>query len=188
MLSFKTAVLATAAFGFSPVLAITSGACCAATYGEGYHPTVGFTASATELLHRCKSQDASKGYTNNVLAIPSCVAAYTSQSGNEVGLSLACQHPDTNFNGTTLPHLDFNIYAQIVGDCAWDQPAACPITQQNFIDFIYGQISLTDTKPWPSSPTVVINWFKYITDWTGTGTTVPYTNFDDFLHFSYFTT
>ncbi|KAH8813786.1 hypothetical protein DL96DRAFT_504244 [Flagelloscypha sp. PMI_526] len=187
MLSFKSLALTAAAFGFSSVYAITGADCYAAAHGEGYHPTGGFTATGTELLRRCKSQDASQGYTNNVLAIPSCVAAYTSQSGNEVGLSLGCQHPATDFNGTALPHLDFNIYAQIVGNCAWNQPEACPITQQNFIDFIYGQIQLTDSKPWPSSVDVVINWYKYITDWTKTGDTIPYHNFDDFLHYSYST-
>ncbi|KAH8827292.1 hypothetical protein DL96DRAFT_1242709 [Flagelloscypha sp. PMI_526] len=184
MFSLKSAVLATIALRASSVLAITGADCYAAAHGEGFHPTGGFTATGTDLLRLCKSQDASQGYTNNVLAIPACVAAYTSQSVNEVALSLGCQHPDTNYNGTALPHLDFNIYAQIVGDCAWDQPQACPITQQNFIDFIYNQIQQTQGKDWPSSADVVIGWYKYITDWTKTGDTIPYTNFDDFLHYA----
>ncbi|KAH8827291.1 hypothetical protein DL96DRAFT_1681092 [Flagelloscypha sp. PMI_526] len=187
MVSLKSIALATVALGASSVLAITPVDCYGAAHGEGFHPTGLFSAAGSALLHLCMSQDASQGYTNNVLAIPSCVAAYISQAGSEVAFSLGCQHPATNYNGTAIPHLDFNIYAQIVGDCAWNQPEACPITQQNIIDFIYRQIQQTETKPWPSSVDVVIGWYKYMTDWTKTGNTIPYHNFDDFLHYSYST-
>ena len=37
------------------------------------------------------------------------------------------------------PSLDYNVYADIVGECAW-APGGCPITRQSFIDLIYGAI------------------------------------------------
>ncbi|EEB94052.1 hypothetical protein MPER_07205 [Moniliophthora perniciosa FA553] len=77
---------------------------------------------------------------------------------------------------TGLPHLNYNIYAGIVGDCAW-QEGGCPITQQNYIDFYYGALSEINTNVWP-------DWWGYIKDWAATGETVPYTNFDDWLHYS----
>ena len=41
---------------------------------------------------------------------------------------------------STWPSLDYNVYASIVGDCAWAE-GGCPITQQNFIDLVYSAIS-----------------------------------------------
>ncbi|KAK7037417.1 hypothetical protein VNI00_011167 [Paramarasmius palmivorus] len=82
-----------------------------------------------------------------------------------------------------LPHLSYEIYAGIVGDCAW-QEGGCPITQQNYIDFVYGTLSELQTSVWPDVNRV-IEWWGYIRAWTATGETVPYTNFDDWLHYSH---
>lgn len=41
------------------------------------------------------------------------------------------------------------IYAGIVGECAW-QEGGCPITQQNYIDFVYGALSDLNSTEWPS--------------------------------------
>jgi hypothetical protein len=38
------------------------------------------------------------------------------------------------------------IYTNIVGSCA---PSGCPITQQNYIDFIYGAMSAANVTQWP---------------------------------------
>ena len=40
------------------------------------------------------------------------------------------------------------LYATIVGDCAWE-PNGCPITQQNYIDFIYATLSEIGSGDWP---------------------------------------
>ncbi|EEB99595.1 hypothetical protein MPER_00696, partial [Moniliophthora perniciosa FA553] len=59
----------------------------------------------------------------------------------------------------------------------------CPITQQNYIDFYYGALEEINTNVWPDVNRV-ISWWGYIKDWAATGETVPYTNFDDWLHYS----
>ena len=40
------------------------------------------------------------------------------------------------------------IYASIVGDCAW-APNGCLITQQNFIDFVYSTLTEIGSADWP---------------------------------------
>ncbi|KAH8827310.1 hypothetical protein DL96DRAFT_1244534 [Flagelloscypha sp. PMI_526] len=158
--------------------------CYGAVHQAGMHSEAGYSAAAVALLYKCQKEIEAKGWSNNVYSVPSCVAAYTMQYPYIVGTTLACAHPETDFNRTSAPHLNFNIYAQIVGDCAWNQPEACPITQQNYIDFIYGQIQQTENPSWPSSVDQVITMFKYILTWTATGSTTPYHNFDDFLHYA----
>jgi len=41
------------------------------------------------------------------------------------------------------------VYASIVGDCAW-QEGGCPITQQNYVDFIFSQLSAAQATSYPS--------------------------------------
>ncbi|KAK7059959.1 chitin synthase [Favolaschia claudopus] len=77
------------------------------------------------------------------------------------------------------------IYAGIVGDCAWNA-GGCPITQQNYIDFYYGELSAINSANYPSSNSVVISFWNAITTWAATGNSVPYLNFNDWLHFSSF--
>ncbi|KAJ7930909.1 hypothetical protein B0H13DRAFT_1466943, partial [Mycena leptocephala] len=59
----------------------------------------------------------------------------------------------------------------------------CPITQQNYIDFVYGAMTAAGVTTWPSAE-VVSAWWDPIVQWTATGATVPYANFNDWLHFS----
>ncbi|KAJ6582490.1 hypothetical protein DFH09DRAFT_874845, partial [Mycena vulgaris] len=75
------------------------------------------------------------------------------------------------------------IYAHIVGSCAFS-PSGCPITQHKFIDFYYGTLNATNSINYPTSSAVVVAVWKAITVWAATGTTVPYLNFNDWLHFS----
>ncbi|KIY48890.1 hypothetical protein FISHEDRAFT_6652, partial [Fistulina hepatica ATCC 64428] len=79
-----------------------------------------------------------------------------------------------------LKSLDYNVYANIVGGCAW-QKGGCPMTQQNFIGLLYSSISAFEGKNWPSCASFLTNIFK---KWTATGDTIPYLNFNDWLHFS----
>ncbi|KIY48871.1 hypothetical protein FISHEDRAFT_73206 [Fistulina hepatica ATCC 64428] len=81
-----------------------------------------------------------------------------------------------------LKSLDYNVYANIVGGCAF-QKGGCPMTQQNFIDLVYSSISAFGGTEWPSSAQEVIDHWNIIKKWAATGNTVPYLNFNDWLHF-----
>ncbi|KAF7351721.1 hypothetical protein MSAN_01605300 [Mycena sanguinolenta] len=80
-----------------------------------------------------------------------CVAAATCQGTTGVITLNQCQNPNVLTAGD-IPNLAFTIYTNIVGSCA---PDGCPITQQNYIDFIYGAMSAANVTEWPrygSSP------------------------------------
>ncbi|KAJ7685942.1 hypothetical protein B0H17DRAFT_854960, partial [Mycena rosella] len=57
----------------------------------------------------------------------------------------------------------------------------CP---QLYVDFVYGQMMAADVTSWPSSADVVSAWWDPIVAWTATGATIPYGNFNDWLHWS----
>ncbi|KAI0029638.1 hypothetical protein K488DRAFT_55939, partial [Vararia minispora EC-137] len=83
------------------------------------------------------------------------------------------------------PSLDYNVYASIVGGCAWDQ-GGCPITKQNFIDLVYSELSNSGRNVWPTSVDVLVNdRIAPIFTWTGftEAQGVPYLNFNDYLHY-----
>ncbi|KIY47428.1 hypothetical protein FISHEDRAFT_74727 [Fistulina hepatica ATCC 64428] len=84
---------------------------------------------------------------------------------------------------TDLQSLDYNVYANIVGDCAW-QTGGCPMTEQNFIDMVYSSITEYGGTNWPSSAQEVIGHWNDILSWAATGTDIPYLNFNDWLHYS----
>ncbi|KAJ7644905.1 hypothetical protein FB45DRAFT_1053538 [Roridomyces roridus] len=122
-------------------------------------------------------------FINNLWGVKSCVAAATCYGVGDLITSVECQ---TGLSTTTTAQasLDYdNIYAPIVGSCAFAS-GGCPITQQNYIDFYYGELTAINTANFPSSNTVVIAWWDAITAWAATGATVPYLNFNDWLHFS----
>ncbi|TRM60743.1 hypothetical protein BD626DRAFT_503710 [Schizophyllum amplum] len=140
----------------------------------------------TNLMNACLDDGAAINGTGNLWSNKACVAV--GASSNKVwpetvqGLAgcanqgIACLDQQ--------PNLDYNLYAGIVGDCAW-APEGCPITQQNFIDFVYSTLSDIGSDAWPSSvdKLISIGW-QPLLDWTQTGDSVPYTNFNDFLHYS----
>ncbi|KAJ7664672.1 hypothetical protein DFH06DRAFT_1392486 [Mycena polygramma] len=111
-----------------------------------------------------------------------CVAAATCQGTYGVIILNQCQNPNV-LPASSIPNWSAAIYGSIVGDCA---SFGCPITQQNYIDFVYGQMSLVNvTNAWPSSVNDVISqWWDPITAWTATGNSIPYSNFNDWLHWS----
>ncbi|EIM82379.1 uncharacterized protein STEHIDRAFT_84761 [Stereum hirsutum FP-91666 SS1] len=124
---------------------------------------------------------ASNNGTTALWSVKSCVAAATCDP--KTAFIAQCENPAVA-NATEIPHLDYNIYAGIVGDCAWDE-GGCPITQQNYIDLIYSALSDVGSTEWPDSAEDVINeWWTPMLDWAATGTTIPYTNFDDWLHYA----
>ncbi|KAL1712910.1 hypothetical protein EV715DRAFT_259034 [Schizophyllum commune] len=148
----------------------------------GYVPVAPYQAN---LYTACRNDDVALGGTGNLWGSKPCVALATSSlkiGPENLQNVLSCD----NQNLTCIwqePHLDYNIYAGIVGDCAW-QPNGCPITQQNYIDFIYGTLSEIGSGDWPSSvDTLLSEGWQPLLDWAKTGETIPYTNFDDFLHY-----
>ncbi|KAL1750884.1 hypothetical protein FB107DRAFT_251848 [Schizophyllum commune] len=157
--------------------------CYAGVHGWGgyvhYEPYQG------HLMDACRNDENAVGGTGNLWGTKACVALAVSDTriGPEnLQNYVSCGHQ----NLTCIweePHLDYNLYASIVGDCAW-QPNGCPITQQNYIDFIYGTLSGIGSSDWPSSvDTLLTVGWRALLDWTKTGDTIPYTNFDDFLHY-----
>jgi hypothetical protein len=50
---------------------------------------------------------------------------------------------------TEVPSLSYHVYANIVGDCAWND-GGCPITQQKYIDWFYGALMAVNSTEWPS--------------------------------------
>ncbi|KAJ6451225.1 hypothetical protein C8R47DRAFT_1170278 [Mycena vitilis] len=69
----------------------------------------------------------------------------------------------------------------MVGDCS---SSNCPITQQNYVDFVFSQMSAVGVTNWPSVDDVVNNWWNPILTWAAAGDNIPYSNFNDWLHFS----
>ncbi|KAJ4483844.1 hypothetical protein J3R30DRAFT_3451887 [Lentinula aciculospora] len=150
-----------------------------------YHGTQ--DQSCVNLVENCRFTVADNNITD-IWGVKSCVAAATCQGVTPLIEMVQCTQNETGSN-VTVPDasqtesLDYNIYASIVGDCAW-QEGGCPITQQNYIDFVYGTLSDIATSTWPDVNNVITNWWDYITQWTATGETVPYLNFNDWLHYS----
>ncbi|KZV76700.1 hypothetical protein PENSPDRAFT_390588 [Peniophora sp. CONT] len=117
-----------------------------------------------------------------------CVAAAVAATMPTLASGLECGVNTTAYPVLTLPStwpsLDYNVYASIVGDCAW-APGGCPITQQNFIDLVYGAIAETTGGPYPRSAELLIEvYIKPIFDWAAFDISkgVPYLNFNDWLH------
>ncbi|TFK98947.1 hypothetical protein BDV98DRAFT_572002, partial [Pterulicium gracile] len=85
--------------------------------------------------------------TTYIWSKTSCVAAAICESPNSI-----VQYARCSFNNPQIatqydtPALSTNIYKNIVGPCA-DQ--GCPITQQNFVDFIYSSLTAINSTHWP---------------------------------------
>ncbi|KAF7343140.1 Chitin synthase [Mycena venus] len=110
---------------------------------------------------------------NNLWGIKSCVAAATCYGVGDLITSVECQTGLTVTN-TDQVSLDYtNIYAGIVGSCAFAS-GGCPITQQNYIDFYYGELTAINTANYPTSSDIVIALWNAITVWAAMGSTVPY--------------
>ncbi|KAI0748373.1 hypothetical protein C8Q80DRAFT_1270792 [Daedaleopsis nitida] len=120
---------------------------------------------------------------SNKVCVAAAAASVQFIGPDIVAGAASCQNSTVITSEQAVPNLDYNVYAGIVGDCAW-APGGCPITQQNFIDLVYSALTELGKGNWPSSPNVILTqgWQKLL-DWTKTGETVPYTNFNDFLHY-----
>ncbi|KAF5355574.1 hypothetical protein D9758_006369 [Tetrapyrgos nigripes] len=154
--------------------------CRGAAHGEGIYHNV-FDTACVNLIETCRN-DLTTANSTDVWSFKRCVAAATCQGTHWLIETLECETGDS-IPLTGQNSLDYNIYAGIVGDCAW-QEGGCPMTQQNYIDFIFGTLSEINTNTWPDVNNVINNWWSSIKTWTATGETVPYLNFNDWLRFS----
>ena len=108
----------------------------------------------------------------------------------------------SKFTTLTFTSLNYTqIYANIVGECAWE-PNGCPITFQNYVDFYYGALSAVGSTNWPryvfrfcvtlqrlicvysDVEQVQTRYWEPMLEWAATGDVLPYTNFNDWLHYS----
>ncbi|KAJ7789024.1 hypothetical protein B0H14DRAFT_3503488 [Mycena olivaceomarginata] len=90
------------------------------------------------------------GTVNNLWGIKSCVAAATCYGVGDLITSVECQTGFTVTNAAQAS-LDYTtIYAGIVGSCAFAS-GGCPITQQNYIDFYYGELTAVNSNNFPRS-------------------------------------
>ncbi|SJL06686.1 uncharacterized protein ARMOST_10028 [Armillaria ostoyae] len=155
--------------------------CVAALKSIGlYHE--GYDASCGLLVFDCLAKvNGTEGETIYLWSKTSCATAATCQGTSRLVQLAQCYNSDVS-DASDISHLSYNIYANIVGDCAW-QEGGCPITFQNYVDWFYGALSAVNATIWPDFASVEANW-GYILDWTLTGDTLPYTNFDDWLHYS----
>ncbi|KAH8813630.1 hypothetical protein DL96DRAFT_525808 [Flagelloscypha sp. PMI_526] len=128
-------------------------------------------------------EDVQEVKNRNFNALDSCVAASAVLGPQYVSDTLGCtSKTGLDFTKTSVGHLNFGIYADMVGKCAYNKPKACSITQQDFVDFIYGTLDDVCSTVWPDIKEVNNQWSK-IVKWTKTGTSIPYSNFDDYLHY-----
>jgi len=121
---------------------------------------------------------------SNVFAIESCLWGAACFGG---------QRPVDDFsaslygslNGTGTPPASVNL-ARVpisVFDAIGDGKT---VTQQNFIDGYYGQLSASN-GPYPTSASIVISYFDRLAIWTGFcpgGPGIPYMNFADYYQYS----
>ncbi|KAJ7493793.1 hypothetical protein FB451DRAFT_1360497 [Mycena latifolia] len=141
-----------------------------------YDNTLNYSPACASVTFACLKENGTSIWSH-----AACVAAATCQGSAGVILLNQCQNPNV-LAASAIPNMAAAIYGNIVGDCA---SSGCPITKQNYIDFIYGAMSAAGVTTWPSSVDDVINnWWNPILKWTATGDSVPYANFNDWLHWS----
>ncbi|KAJ7752900.1 hypothetical protein B0H16DRAFT_1545299 [Mycena metata] len=152
-------------------------ACIQAEKYIGIHDTTfSYSPACASVTFSCLKENGTSIWSHSA-----CVAAATCQGTESVILLNQCQNPNV-LAASSIPNLAAAIYGNIVGPCA---STGCPITQQNYIDFIYSSMSAANVTEWPSSVNDVISqWWNPITAWAATGDSIPYSNFNDWLHWS----
>jgi hypothetical protein len=122
---------------------------------------------------------------SNVFAIESCLFGASCFGGQRpVDDFLASLYSSLNGSGTApasanLARVPTSVFNVISG-------GGKAITQQNFIDGYYGQLSASN-GPYPTSADIVISYFDRLAIWTGFcpgGPGIPYTNYADYYQFS----
>ncbi|KAI5886216.1 uncharacterized protein SCHCODRAFT_02643530 [Schizophyllum commune H4-8] len=158
--------------------------CYGAVHGWGSF--IDYEPYQANLMGACTNDTSVTDGAGNLWGSKACVAVAVSYQKiwpQQVHGMATCGHQQIACEADQ-PSLDYNIYASIVGDCAW-QPNGCPITQQNFIDFVYSTLTEIGSADWPSDVNKLISeGWQPLLDWAQTGDSIPYTNFNDFLHYA----
>jgi len=140
-------------------------------------PAVSAVGFCNALMTACEQLPAAEA--TNPWGQAACLAAATCAGyGTLVRNRLTC----LGFNVPALLNMiiDYNLYASIVGSCAW-APGGCPITPQNYIDFIYRTLVSIQSSAFPiGAQDLVDTYFSPIVSWIAQ-TDAPYANFLDWL-------
>ncbi|KAI0259458.1 hypothetical protein BC834DRAFT_631149 [Gloeopeniophorella convolvens] len=158
----------------------TPGDCVAALKYAGTYRG-GYSGACKNLVFQCMKD--SNG-TEYIWHKTSCVAAATCDGTVNLVTIAQCQNPAMkNVPMTQVPPLSTNVYANIAGSCA---SSGCPITWTRYVNWFYGELSNIGTPQgqYPDVNVVRNVWWQSILDWTKTGNSLPYKNFDDWLHYS----
>ncbi|PBK98636.1 hypothetical protein ARMGADRAFT_1131072 [Armillaria gallica] len=155
--------------------------CVAAIKSIGlYHE--GYDVSCARLVFDCLAKvNGTEGETIYLWSKTSCATAATCQGTSRLVQLAQCYNSEVN-DACDISHLSYNIYANIVGDCAW-QEGGCPITFQNYVDWFYGALSAVNATIWPEllcQRRSKLGLYSRL----DTDRSLPYTNFDDWLHYS----
>ncbi|KAJ7060396.1 hypothetical protein C8F01DRAFT_1084139 [Mycena amicta] len=144
----------------------------------GYEKYIGIHDGSLNFSPGCASVTSSclKENGTSIWSHSQCVAAASCQGTLSVITLSQCENPNVLAAGS-IPNLSGAIWTSIVG-------SGSSMTQQNFIDFVYGAMSTANVTTWPSYDDVVKYWWDPIVTWTATGETIPYKNFNDWLHWS----
>ncbi|KAJ7837990.1 hypothetical protein B0H14DRAFT_2790234 [Mycena olivaceomarginata] len=129
--------------------------------------TLSYSPACASITEACLKENGTSIWSHQ-----SCVAAATFQGTLSVITLNQCQNPNVLVAGS-IPNLSAAVNL-------WQH---CRLL--NFVDFIYGAMSSAGVTQWPSSvDDVLTEWWKPILAWTATGDSIPYSNFNDWLHWS----
>ncbi|KIY61261.1 hypothetical protein CYLTODRAFT_233489 [Cylindrobasidium torrendii FP15055 ss-10] len=98
-----------------------------------------YSAPCTRLVGDCLTQAKT---TQDPWAQASCVSAATCQGTTAVTSLLQCQDP--SFDPTQAPSLKKALFANLA------QCDSCDLSFQNYVDFVYGELSAIGSQDWPS--------------------------------------
>lgn len=131
-------------------------------------------ASCNLLFHECMS-------SSSLWSSPACLAAATC-AGLEPFLEALCCSTGKCLDPAHEPDLDYHLYSDIVGSCAW-APGGCSMTLKDYVKFYY--VTLLDAGSFNLPPVkTVLGWWSSIMAWTGTGSQCAYANLNNWLHHS----
>ncbi|KZV65834.1 hypothetical protein PENSPDRAFT_668105 [Peniophora sp. CONT] len=154
---------------------------------SGIHEVAADRAFVQPLADACLNSLPSdkSGLWNSELCVAAGVAAGVSQLNDYANCFTNLTVPGP----TQFGSLEYSVYASIVGSCAYAS-GGCPVSEQNLVDLVYGQISAAGLTTYPTSGEELIqHYLTPIFTWTNFTTTegIPYLNFNDWLHYSGFT-
>ncbi|KAK0447445.1 uncharacterized protein EV420DRAFT_1483808 [Desarmillaria tabescens] len=133
-----------------------------------------YDASCTQLVWDCLAKvNGTEGETIYLWSKTSCATAATCQGTNLLVELAQCYNTGV---GNAK-------YMQTSLVTAPGKKAGALLPSRTTVDWFYGALSAVNATIWPDFANVEANW-GYILDWTLTGDTLPYTNFDDWLHYS----